>query len=96
MLLAEVSDLEHLRSRPGLEEIRPIAEVELAIAYGNLAWLAESAGNSSYAGRYLKLGQELLRGAGWRDYSEDALRAVAKRERDDWNLGTKKPEETRK
>lgn len=92
MLQGEVRDLEWIRSQADLQDIRPVAEVELAIAYANLAWVAETAANSSEAGSYMKLGQDLLRGAGWRDSSEDALRLVAKRERDLWNPGAKTPE----
>jgi hypothetical protein len=95
-LQVEVRDLERLRLQPDLQDIRPVAEVELAIAYANLAWVAEGVGNSSEAASYMKLGQDLLRGAGWRDSSEDALRLVAKRERDYWDPGAKTRKGTEK
>ncbi len=82
-LRAEITELERLKGRPDYREIKPILEMQLGLAYVNAAMAEEQSGHKDRADSDMKSAQALFQSLGWKDYSADALRVAAKRER--WN-----------
>lgn len=83
-LLNEIAGLEGLRRRSG-QEIRPVIDLNLGLAYVDAAIAEEQDNNKELATRYMSSAQTLFQSLGWRDSSEETLRMVAGRELDDWN-----------
>ena len=83
-LLFQIGKLENLRSQPEIQDVRPVADLDLGVFYAQLAIAEEQANNSSKAHEYMELAQGLFRSLGWQDYSERTLKAVAQREFDKW------------
>lgn len=85
-LLTEIGGLEALAHRSHLREIRPVIDLDLALAYVDATIAEEQNNNQELATRYMKSAQALFQSLGWRDYSEQTLRIVAKRRLDKWNV----------
>lgn len=84
-LLNEIGGLEELKRRPGAVEIGPVIAIYLGLAYVDAAMAEEQDNNKELATKYMNSAQTLFCSLGWRDYSEETLGFVAKRELDRWN-----------
>jgi hypothetical protein len=83
-LLNEIGGLEDLRRRPDAQEIRPIVDLYLGLAYVDAAMAEEQDNNRGRATKYMNSAQTLFQSLGWRDYSEETLRMVARRDLNKW------------
>jgi hypothetical protein len=83
-LLNEIKGLEDLKHRPGAQEIRPVVDLYLGLAYVGAAMAEEQDGDKDRATKYMKSAQPLFQSLGWRDYSEEALRMAARRDLNKW------------
>lgn len=84
-LLNEIRDLEALRQRSDAQEIKPVIDLGVGLAYVDAAMAEEQDNNKELATKYMKSAQTLFQSLAWQDYSEDALRIAARRELDKWN-----------
>ena len=84
-LLNKIGGLEELKRRSGAVEIGPVIDIYLGLAYVDAAMAEEQDNNKELVTKYMNSAQTLFRSLGWRDYSEETLRIVAKRELDRWN-----------
>jgi hypothetical protein len=84
-LLNEIGGLEKLKRRSGAVEIGPVIDIYFGLAYVDAAMAEEQDNNRELATKYMNSAQTLFRSLGWRDYSGETLRIVAKRELDRWN-----------
>jgi hypothetical protein len=80
----EIKGLEILMHRSASQEIRPVAELYLGLAYVQAAMAEEQENNKEQATRYINTEQSLFQSLGWRDYSEATLKMVAGRELEKW------------
>lgn len=87
-LLGEMEGLESLQHRPDAQEIRPVTDLYLGLAYVDAAMSDEQENDKESAAMHLNSAQALFQSLGWRDYSADALKAVAGIELDKWKLHT--------
>ena len=85
-LLNEIEGLENLKRRSGDVEIRPVIDIYLGLAYVDTTMAEEQVKNKELATKYINSAQTLFRSLGWRDYSEEKLKMVARRELDRWNV----------
>jgi len=85
-LLNEIEGLENLKRRSGDVEIRPVIDIYLGLAYVDASMAEEQVKNKELATKYMNSAQSLFRSLGWRDYSEEKLKMVARRELDRWNV----------
>lgn len=83
-LAIDIGGLEDLRRKSNTQEIKPVIDLDLGVAYVITAMAEEQDNNKQAATKYTKSAQRLFQSLGWQDYSEEALRAVAKRELDRW------------
>jgi len=81
-LTDELARLEALRDRSDAQEIRPVIDLEIALAHVDAAMAEEQDNDQEAATRHMQSAQTLLQALGWQDCSEETLRAVAKRELD--------------
>ena len=91
-LRIHIRELDGLRKKSNTQEITPVIDLNLGLAYVYAAIAAEQDNNQEQAIQYMKSAQALFQSLGWQDYSEDTLRVVARREVDWWN---RKPRSTR-
>ena len=87
-LPSEIAGLEALRHRSDAQEIRPVIDLDLGLAYVDAAMAEEQDNNKELATKHMRSAQTLFQSLGWQDCSEETLRAVAKRELDKWNAQT--------
>lgn len=85
-LLREIEGLEKLQRLPDAQEIRPVTDLYLGFAYVDAAMADEQENNKESAVMHMNSAQALFQSLGWRDYSANALKAVAVRELDKWKL----------
>jgi hypothetical protein len=83
-LLSEIGGLEELRRRPDTQEIRPVVDLYLGLAYVDEAMTEERDNNKPRAIKYMSSAQTLFQSLGWRDYSEETLRSVSRRDLNKW------------
>jgi len=67
-------------------QIRPVIDIYLGLAYVDASMAEEQVKNKELATKYMNSAQSLFRSLGWRDYSEEKLKMVARRELDRWNV----------
>jgi hypothetical protein len=72
----EISRLEALRSRTKTDEMKPVIDLQVGLAY-----LLEAIGeardnNTETAAKYMSAAQPLFQSLGWHNYSREALEAV--------------------
>ncbi len=68
-------------------EAKPVLDMNLALANVVAAIVEEQVSNNKdRETNYMGSAQSLYKSLGWRDYSEDTLRALAQRELDKWKL----------
>jgi hypothetical protein len=84
--LVEIGGLENLRRQPDAQEIRPVTDLYLGLAYVDAAILEEQENDSEASTKHMNSAQALFQSLGWRDHSEAALKAVAQQEVDKWKL----------
>lgn len=84
-LLNEIGGLEILRRRSDAQEMGPVIDLYLGLAYVDAATAEEQDNNKVLATKYMNSAQPLFQSLGWRDYSEETLKLVARREIDRWN-----------
>jgi hypothetical protein len=82
----EIEGLEKLQRLPDAQEIRPVTDLYLGLAYVDAALVDEQENNKESAAMHMSSAQALFRSLGWLDYSADALKTVAGRELDKWKL----------
>jgi hypothetical protein len=85
-LLNEIGGLEDLRRRPDAQEIRPVVDLYLGLAYVDVAMADAQDNDKDRATKYMDTAKTLFQSLGWRDYSEETLRMVARRDLDKWKL----------
>ena len=83
-LLNEIEGLENLKRRSNTPEIKPVIDLELGLANVHAAMAEQQNNNEEVAKKYMQSAQVLFKSLGWQDYSEEALRVVAKREFEKW------------
>jgi hypothetical protein len=74
-----------LQSRPDAQQIRPVIDLEIALAHVDTAVAEEQDHNPEAATTHMKSAQALFQSLGWQDRSEETLRGVARRELDKRN-----------
>jgi hypothetical protein len=84
-LLNEIGALEELKRRSGAVEIGPVIDIYLGLAYVDAAMAEEQDNDKELATENMSSAQTLFRSLGWRDYSEEALKLVVRRELERWN-----------
>jgi hypothetical protein len=85
-LLNEIGGLEDLRRRPDAQEIRPVVDLYLGLTYVDAAMAEEQDNDKERATKHMDSAQTLFQSLGWRDYSEETLRMVARRDLNKWRL----------
>jgi hypothetical protein len=85
-LLNEIRGLEDLSRRPDAQEIRPVVDLYLGFAYVDAAMAEEQDNRKERATKHMDSAKTLFQSLGWRDYSEEILRIVARRDLDKWKL----------
>jgi hypothetical protein len=83
-LLNEIGGLEDLRRRTDAQEIRPVVDLYLGLAYVDAAMAEEQDNDKARASKHMDSAKTLFQSLGWRDYSEETLRMVARRDLDKW------------
>jgi len=89
----EIKALENLQSRSNAPEIKSLIDLHLGLAYVRAALADEDNNNEEQAKKYMQSAQVLFKSLGWQDYSGETLKAVAKRERQKWELAPTKASE---
>ena len=72
-------------------DLQPVVSLNQGIAYVNIA-IAEERDNPAESRKYMNLAQDLFRSLGWRDCSEDTLKAAAQ---DQYKIRAPKPKKDR-
>jgi hypothetical protein len=85
----EIAGLESLRRRSGAQEMRPVIDLEIALAHVDATIAEDQDNNKEAATNHMQYAQTLFQSLGWQDCSEETLRAVAKRELDRRNPETR-------
>lgn len=85
-LLAEIEGLKDVRRRSDVQEITPVVNLNLGLAYVDAAMAEERKNNKELAAKYMKSAQEIFLSLGWQDCSPETLRLVATRELDKWRV----------
>jgi hypothetical protein len=88
--LGEISNLERLRRRSNIEEIRPILVFDLGLAHIDAAMVEEQNDEKDLAKQHMEFAKNLFESLGWQDCSDETLAAVAKRDQHKWNPGLPK------
>src|SRR5712692_1088715 len=83
-LLNEIERLEDLKLRSNAPEIKSLIDLERGLAYVQAAMVEGQDNNEELAKKYMQSAQGVFKSLGWQNYSEEALKAVAKRELDKW------------
>lgn len=83
-LLNEIERLGDLKRRSNAPEIKSLVDLDLGLAYVHAAMAEELNNDQERSKEYMQSAQVLFKSLGWRDYSEETLKAVAKRELDMW------------
>ena len=83
----EITMLEKQARQPGMERIKNAIELNLGLAYVEEAIAEEQDGNKEHARLDMSSAQAIFSSLGWKDCSEETLRAVA---RSDLNLSVEK------
>jgi hypothetical protein len=83
-LLNDIRTLEDIR-RQDLQEIKPVIDFNLAVAYVGAAMAEEQDNNKELATKYMNSAQTLFQSLGWHGYSEETLRILAQRELNKWS-----------
>ena len=81
-LLDEVGRLEDLNRRSNSPEIEPVIDLQLGLAYARAARTDEENYKQEQASQNMQSAQVLFKSLGWLDYSDQTLKAAAKREHD--------------
>ncbi len=79
-LLNAIAGLENLKRRSNTPEIKPVVDLELGLATVHVAMAEQQNNNEEMAKKYMQSAQLLFKSLGWQDYSEETLKAVAKRQ----------------
>jgi hypothetical protein len=82
--LVEIGGLENVGRRKDAQEIRPVIDLYLGLAYVDAAMAEEQENNQESASQHMNSAQLLFQTLGWRDYSADGLKKVARHELDNW------------
>lgn len=83
-LLDEIHGLGNLKRHSNTPEIKSVVDLELGLAYVHAAMAEQQNNNEDLAKKYMQSAQVLFDSLGWRDYSEETLKVVAKREFETW------------
>jgi hypothetical protein len=85
-LLNDIGALENTERKWGLQEIKPAIDFNLGRAHVYAAIMEEQANDGAQANQHMKTAQALFQSLGWSDYTEEAIKTLAKRELDKWKL----------
>lgn len=80
----QLGKIDAFRRKVATAEAKPVMEMNLALADVVAAITEERQGNIDRAADDIRSAQALYRSLGWRDYSEESLKALAQRELDEW------------
>lgn len=83
-LVGEIGRLEDLDRRSNSPEIKPVIDLHEGLAYVRVATTDEQNNKQEQAKQNMQSAQVLFKSLGWLDYSDQTLKAVAKREPDKW------------
>ncbi len=81
----QLGQIDAYRKKVNTAEAKPVIDMNLALA-DMVAAIAEEQSNKDRAANYMRSAQSLYQSLGWRDCSEDTLKANAQRELDKWKL----------
>lgn len=73
----EIDRLKDLKAQPAMQSIKPLIDMHLAMAYIDMSVVQQRGDDQTKAHEYMESGTELLRSLGWRDCSEETLKAAA-------------------
>lgn len=79
-LHAQIAMLEKQAQQPDTQRIKDVIELNLGLAYVEEAMAEEQDGNKEQARRDMTSAQAIFISLGWKDYSEETLRTVARNE----------------
>ena len=85
-LLKKIDSIEKEVGQPGYEDIKPVLELDLGLAYVDAVFIDENEHNSDLAARHLKSAQAIFQTLGWKDYSEEALKNAARHDLIKWKM----------
>jgi hypothetical protein len=88
----QVEKIEDYQKKVKTGEAKPVIDMNLALANVITAIVEEQSNNKERAAIHMRSAQSLFQSLGWRDYSEDTLRALARRELDSWKLDPQRSE----
>jgi hypothetical protein len=80
----QLGKIDDFRRKVNTAEAKPVMDMNLALADVVAAIAEERRSNKDRAANDLRSAQALYRSLGWRDYSEERLKALAQRELDKW------------
>jgi hypothetical protein len=80
-LFREIGKLKDLKGKPNLQDVRPVVDLELGLAHIEMAVEEEKARDPGKSHVDIQLAEDLFHSLGWRDCSEQTLKAVAQEER---------------
>jgi hypothetical protein len=89
VLLSECSLLQDLKRNPSARTITPLVDYELGTLYLGIEMTDEQEENAEEANMYMKSAQAVFQSLGWKDYSPENLRTVARRQFDHLKLPAK-------
>jgi hypothetical protein len=85
-LLKNLEQLEEIKRKSNLDEIKPVTDFALGRAFVYAAMMEEQANHNEQAAQDMISAQTLFQSLGWTDYTEDRLKTLARRELDHWKL----------
>ncbi len=85
-VLKKIDSLEKEVGQQGYEDIKPILELDLGLAYVDAVFIDENENNSDLAARHLKSAQMIFQSLGWKDYSEETLKKAAQHDFNKWKM----------
>jgi hypothetical protein len=91
-LLAAIAEFEKEVQKSRRERIKPVIEFNLGLLYVEAAIAERKDGNKDLAEKDMKSAQPIFQSLGWKDYSEETLRAFAQNELDQWKSPERNPQ----
>jgi len=87
-LLNKIDSLQKVVSQPGYEDVKPVLELDLGLAYVDAVFIDENEHNADLAAKHLKSAQAIFQRLGWKDYSEETLKNAARHDFNIWKTNT--------
>ena len=80
----DIRALEKLRGKKELQDIRPVVDLRLGIAYVKWALSEEATNSRAGASEHLAMARSLFGSLGWKDCSDETMKQVVRKELDRW------------